>query len=147
LRFGKENTMNRKLRYLTCVLVGLIGLMGLVLMTGCREEEPAATESSAPQMAPATEEMGEAAGDMAEETSEMAEMMAEEAGDMAEGAMAQMVEAIEQKTCPIMDGNPINTDVFVEYQGKKVYFCCEACKAKFNADPEKFVADLPQFQD
>lgn len=56
-------------------------------------------------------------------------------------------EGIEQTTCPVMNGNPINKNVFVEYQGKKVYFCCPECKAKFNADPEKYLDKLPQFKD
>jgi YHS domain-containing protein len=53
-------------------------------------------------------------------------------------------EAIEQKTCPIM-GNPINKELYAEYKGQKVYFCCAGCKPKFEADPEKYVAKLPQF--
>ena len=52
---------------------------------------------------------------------------------------------VEQTTCPIMEGNKINKNVFVEYKGKKVYFCCADCKAKFLAEPEKYVAKLPQF--
>jgi len=52
---------------------------------------------------------------------------------------------IMQKTCPV-EGNPINKDVFVEYKGKKVYFCCADCKAAFDKDPEKYVAKLPQFK-
>jgi len=51
----------------------------------------------------------------------------------------------EQTTCPVMEGKPIDKDIFVEYQGKKVYFCCEPCKEKFNAEPEKYLAKLPQF--
>ncbi len=31
---------------------------------------------------------------------------------------------IEQTMCPVMDGNKIDKNVFVEYKGKKVYFCC-----------------------
>jgi len=58
---------------------------------------------------------------------------------------AKAAAAGEQTICPVMS-NPINKDVFVEYQGKKVYFCCPECKAKFNADPEKFIAKLPQFK-
>jgi YHS domain-containing protein len=54
--------------------------------------------------------------------------------------------AVEQTTCPVMDGNKINPDVFVEYKGIKVYFCCSSCKAKFEADPEKYTANLPQFK-
>jgi YHS domain-containing protein len=53
--------------------------------------------------------------------------------------------SVEQTTCPIMDGNKISKNVFVEYKGKRVYFCCEDCKAKFLAEPEKYVAKLPQF--
>ncbi len=51
--------------------------------------------------------------------------------------------AVEQKTCPVMEGNPINKNIFVEYEGKKVYFCCKACPEKFLADPNKYVAKLP----
>jgi YHS domain-containing protein len=50
-----------------------------------------------------------------------------------------------QTTCPVMTGNPIDKNVFVMYQGKKVYFCCPACKAKFQADPKKYLDKLPQF--
>ncbi|MHC4621768.1 MAG: YHS domain-containing protein [Planctomycetota bacterium] len=54
--------------------------------------------------------------------------------------------AIEQTTCPVM-GLPINKSIFTEYKGKKVYFCCAGCPEKFKADPEKYVAKLPQFKD
>jgi YHS domain-containing protein len=63
-----------------------------------------------------------------------------------ESATQAVAAAIEQTTCPIM-GQAINKDVFVEYKGKKVYFCCAGCEQKFNADPEKYVAKLPQFKD
>ena len=53
--------------------------------------------------------------------------------------------SIEQTTCPIMDGNKIDKNVFVEYKGKKVYFCCADCKAAFEKEPEKYIAKLPQF--
>ena len=47
--------------------------------------------------------------------------------------------------CPIMDA-PINKDLFVEYEGKKVYFCCAGCEKLFKENPEKYLAKLPQFQ-
>jgi YHS domain-containing protein len=50
----------------------------------------------------------------------------------------------EQMMCPVM-GGAIDKTVFVEYKGKKVYFCCSVCKGKFEADPEKYIAKLPQF--
>ena len=52
-----------------------------------------------------------------------------------------------QSVCPVMEGNPIDPNVFVEYQGKKVYFCCNDCKAEFLKNPEKYVAKLPQFNE
>ena len=52
---------------------------------------------------------------------------------------------IQQTTCPIM-GGAINKDIFTEYKGKKVYFCCAGCEEKFKANPEKYIAKLPQFK-
>lgn len=54
--------------------------------------------------------------------------------------------AVEQTMCPVMDGNKIDKNVFVMYEGKKVYFCCAGCKEKFEKDPEKYIAKLPQFK-
>ncbi|MHC5119654.1 MAG: efflux RND transporter periplasmic adaptor subunit, partial [Planctomycetota bacterium] len=51
----------------------------------------------------------------------------------------------EQTLCPVM-GNPINKEVFVEYKGKKVYFCCPGCDDTFLKEPEKYLHKLPQFQ-
>lgn len=55
-------------------------------------------------------------------------------------------EEILQKNCPVMDG-PINKDLFTEYQGKKVYFCCASCKEAFEKEPEKYLSKLPQFNE
>jgi YHS domain-containing protein len=51
----------------------------------------------------------------------------------------------EQTICPVMAGNPIDKNVFVEYKGKKVYFCCTQCKGEFEKNPEKYLSKLPQF--
>jgi YHS domain-containing protein len=61
--------------------------------------------------------------------------------------MAKEIAGIEQTTCPVMEGNPIKKEIFTEYQGKKVYFCCPPCETKFRADPEKYLAKLPQFKE
>jgi Cu(I)/Ag(I) efflux system membrane fusion protein len=53
--------------------------------------------------------------------------------------------AREQKTCPVM-GGAIDKNVFTEYKGKKVYFCCPACKPEFEKNPEKYLHKLPQFK-
>ena len=54
-------------------------------------------------------------------------------------------EAIEQKTCPVM-GGAINKELYTEYKGKKVYFCCPGCKEKFEKEPDKYISKLPQFK-
>ena len=51
----------------------------------------------------------------------------------------------EQTTCPVM-GGAIDKNVFVEYQDKKVYFCCPQCKGEFEKNPEKYISKLPQFK-
>jgi len=53
---------------------------------------------------------------------------------------------VEQTICPVME-NPINKDIYVEYLGKKVYFCCKECEEKFMEEPEKYLDKLPQFQE
>ncbi len=54
-------------------------------------------------------------------------------------------EALEQTHCPVMN-QPIDKRYFVEYEGKKVYFCCPGCESKFNEEPEKYIPELPQFK-
>ncbi|HUW19678.1 MAG TPA: YHS domain-containing protein [Sedimentisphaerales bacterium] len=63
----------------------------------------------------------------------------------AETAKQAATAVVEQTTCPVM-GGAINKDLFTEYKGKKVYFCCPACKGEFEKNPEKYVDKLPQFK-
>jgi YHS domain-containing protein len=50
-----------------------------------------------------------------------------------------------QTTCPVIVGNPIDKNIYTDYKGKRVYFCCNSCKAKFEKNPEKYLSNLPQF--
>ncbi len=106
------------------LVTGLL-LVGLIMVNGCKKEEPAPAETTTSQM------QGHEGHGHASMTDEPIEAVAA---------------AIEQTTCPIMEGNPINKALFVEYKGKKVYFCCPGCEEKFKAEPEKYVAKLPQFK-
>lgn len=49
--------------------------------------------------------------------------------------------AKEQTTCPVM-GAAINKNIYVDHNGKRVYFCCNACPAAFKKDPEKYIKKL-----
>ncbi|MBN1126051.1 MAG: efflux RND transporter periplasmic adaptor subunit [Sedimentisphaerales bacterium] len=62
-----------------------------------------------------------------------------------ESQMTTLVSRSEQTICPVM-GFAVNKDIFIEYQGKKIYFCCAGCEEKFLAEPEKYLTKLPQFQ-
>jgi YHS domain-containing protein len=115
-------------------------LMITVALVGCKKkEQPAPT---AEDMQKQAEEMKETVAAEVEDAKEELDKVAKEA----EEAVKKMEAETAQTTCPVMDGNKINKDVFVEYKGVKVYFCCNDCKAKFEADPEKYTANLPQFQ-
>jgi uncharacterized membrane protein/YHS domain-containing protein len=47
--------------------------------------------------------------------------------------------------CPVTTTERVDKNVYVDYQGKRVYFCCKNCRKDFLADPEKYLANLPQF--
>lgn len=46
-----------------------------------------------------------------------------------------------QTICPVM-GNPINKNLFVDYDGKRVYFCCGPCPSNFMRYPEAYLKRL-----
>ena len=115
----------KKKRLITVLLVVGFVFVGLIMLNGCGKEEPAPepNESSEPNEP--------------NEPNDANTAMTTEAG--------KEIAASEQTTCPVMEGNPIIKKYFVEYQGKKVYFCCAGCDEKFLANPEEYIAKLPQF--
>jgi len=92
-------------------------LVALILVHGCKKSEPEPTTPAVPG-----------------------------AAKVAEEAVTRVAETIEQTTCPVM-GGAINKTIFTDYKGKKVYFCCDGCKEKFEAAPEQYLAKLPQFKE
>ncbi len=125
--------MNERMRFSVRALMALgLVLSVVVLFSGCREEQPMASHDHAGH--------DHGGHDHATMEESAAEQTPTEAGD-------PVVASTEQTTCPVMEGNLINKDIFVEYKGKKVYFCCEGCDDAFLADPEKYVSKLPQFSD
>ena len=50
-----------------------------------------------------------------------------------------------QTECPVMVGNKIDPNIYVDYQGKRVFLCCKFCQSTFTKNPEKHLAKLPQF--
>ncbi len=120
--------MNSKTKQfkMACLLTGLL-IVGLIAPNGCKKSEPAPTETS-------VETMQEMHGHEGHEHAAMMEKPAE-----------AVASAIEQTTCPVM-GGAINKAIFTEHKGKNVYFCCSPCEEKFEQEPEKYIAKLPQFK-
>lgn len=68
----------------------------------------------------------------------------DEGSDEAEGDGEESASAAKQTLCPV-SGHKIDLASHVEHDGKKVYFCCDGCIEKFEADTDKYLAMLPQF--
>ncbi len=53
--------------------------------------------------------------------------------------------AAEQTVCPV-SGEKIDktTSPHVDWQGQRIYFCCNKCPAKSKADPEKYFATIAE---
>ncbi len=113
--------MNSKVKQLKAMLIVTSLLcVGLIALNGCKKSEPAPSETSA-------------------------DTMQEMQGHMMDKPAEAVAAVVEQTTCPVM-GGAINKAIFAEYKGKKVYFCCSPCEEKFNEEPEKYIAKLPQFK-
>jgi len=50
---------------------------------------------------------------------------------------------IAQKLCPVT-GDAINPDIFVDYNGRRIYFCCDMCPPQFKKEPEKYLKKLDE---
>lgn len=46
-----------------------------------------------------------------------------------------------QTLCPVMRG-PINKQIYADYGGKRIYFCCGGCLPAFKENPEKYMKVL-----
>jgi YHS domain-containing protein len=42
-----------------------------------------------------------------------------------------------QTLCPVM-GDAIDSAVYSDIQGQRIYYCCKKCEKKLQADPEKY---------
>ncbi len=107
--------------FLSLTMMSFLGLA----VAGCEKKE----EATPTTPAPAENGDGDAAADKP-----------------AAAADKPAVELAANTKCPV-GGEDIDKEVSTLYKGKTVYFCCDKCIEKFNAEPEKFVAKLPQFKD
>jgi len=124
----------------------VVCLLVVAGFAGCKKDEPVGSEA----VETAKPDTDKTDAVMAE-LKETLEADTDEATKEAETkrlleVLREMEKAVpEQTKCPVMGGD-IDKNIFVTYKGKKVYFCCKVCIAKFEADPEAYVGKLPQFQ-
>jgi YHS domain-containing protein len=48
-----------------------------------------------------------------------------------------------QTGCPVLGGN-IDKKVYIDYQGKRIYFCCQGCDTEFKKNPEKYMKKIQE---
>lgn len=129
LLLTRKTGKNMKKIFVTMTVI----VAGLIFITGC--DKKADTSTVAPE--PATTHT--------EHTTHTENTAPAEATPETEPAAATTSDSVEQTVCPVMGDNPIDKNLFVDYQGKRVYFCCEYCVGEFKKSPEKYLAKLPQF--
>ena len=56
---------------------------------------------------------------------------------------AAAVDAKPQTQCPVLGGN-IDKSIYVDYQGRRIYFCCTGCDAEFKNNPDKYLKKLQE---
>ncbi|MGC9197283.1 MAG: YHS domain-containing protein [Syntrophobacteraceae bacterium] len=49
--------------------------------------------------------------------------------------------AAPQTKCPVL-GNKIDKKVYVDYHGKRIYFCCKGCVDQFKKNPQKYLKKM-----
>ena len=73
--------------------------------------------------------------------SQTAEPATVETPQVAEEQPATASVGAPQTVCPLMGGK-INKNIFADYEGKRVYFCCAGCMDSFNKEPAKYIKQM-----
>ena len=53
----------------------------------------------------------------------------------------ESIKVKSQTECPVLNGK-IDRNIYLDYQGKRVYFCCASCKDEFLKDPGKYLKQM-----
>lgn len=57
-------------------------------------------------------------------------------------ASCASAQAPANTTCPVMVGEAVKPEIYSDYSGRRVYFCCRKCKEKFDAAPQRYAKNL-----
>jgi len=134
----------KKKTFIAIVLV--VASIMVISLAGCKKDKPAETPSAPANQVETPSKPVELDTNKADSIIKDLEKTDPEAAKAFAAIIAEAAKDAQTQTlCPV-EGAKINKDIFVEYQGKKVYFCCQACKKKFTQSPEQFLPKLPQFK-
>lgn len=117
------------------------------ILTGCAKQQPSPEPPEASQGQPAAtghEGHEHAASDDAEHSEHA--MHGEHEDALAELSPEDRALAEKQKTCPV-SGAPLGAmgkPYKVTVQGRTVFLCCPDCEPKIKANPEEYLAKLPE---
>lgn len=123
-----------------CLAWSVVLVVALAVVVGCNEKPK-------PPKAPTTEPVQAASPDVGKSPATTGHMAGHEAMTMGEspaaaapGAPAPAAAGTEivQKLCPVT-GDPIDPKVYIDHNGRRVYFCCSACEPTFKKDPDKYL--------
>lgn len=65
-------------------------------------------------------------------------VLAAQAGDADSAKLSETPKVLKNQTnCPVMGGK-IDSTIYTDIQGQRVYHCCPMCSAKLKADPDKY---------
>ena len=119
------------------ILIGSMVAMAISLaLAGCKQKTQ--TAAAAGPAAPPTPVIAHGGGDRDKDA---CTDCADKSTKPTDGKPGTTADA-GNKTCPVMKGRAVNPNLFVEYQGKKVYLCCPKCVKMFKESPEKYAANL-----
>lgn len=119
------------MRTLRLLMVPAVGLMSLVWLAGCAQQDPATEVVAAPPAAP----MG-AMVDHHDGHDHHATMPHQDGVATTQAAVR----------CPIMGGAIDKAEAAsAVYDGKRYYFCCGGCPEKFLENPEQVIAENPEW--
>ena len=105
--------------YKKVVLVALV--FGLSIIVGCGAKDTAENET--------TIDHSQMSMDMSDEHSTAVQNVASD-------------EFVEQRNCPVMPQNEIDSSLYVDHNGERIYVCCSFCISEFPKDPEKYLTVL-----
>lgn len=51
-------------------------------------------------------------------------------------------DAMVNKFCAVVPGDPVDPTVFIMHEGKKIGFCCSDCIDEFKKEPAKYLKNM-----